>query len=107
MVELLEEEGFTVASAENGRVALDQLQKGLRPLVILLDLMMPEMDGWDFRAAQKNDPALREIATVVLTGSGFETKTLSRQLGGLEVVRKPVDADDLVAMVRRFSNQVA
>jgi two-component system response regulator MprA len=48
-------------SAQNGRAALEQLRAGLRHSVILLDLMMPGMDGWDFRQEQLRDPHLKEI----------------------------------------------
>ena len=49
LAELLEGEGYTVAGAHNGQEALQLMRGGLHPAVILLDLMMPVMDGWDFR----------------------------------------------------------
>ncbi|HEY3109037.1 MAG TPA: response regulator, partial [Chloroflexota bacterium] len=59
--------GFRVLSARNGREALAVLNECERPAVILLDLMMPEMDGWSFRAAQLRDPETAEIPVIVLT----------------------------------------
>jgi len=54
--EFLHHEGFTVVPAPNGADALNTLRTGFRPNVIVLDIMMPVMDGWDFRAAQLADP---------------------------------------------------
>ena len=63
MSELLEEEGFAVEGAANGREALARLRAGnVHPAVILLDLMMPGMDGWDFRSEQMRDPQLARRA---------------------------------------------
>src|SRR5574340_1100683 len=68
--ELLEAEGFVVQGAANGREALARLRAGgHRPRLILLDLMMPVMDGWEFRQAQRGDPALARIPVVVLTAA--------------------------------------
>jgi CheY-like chemotaxis protein len=66
---LLEIEGYRTVSVSSGRTALDQLNSGLCPDLILLDLMMPGMDGWQFRAEQKKNPALASIPVVVLTAS--------------------------------------
>jgi GAF domain-containing protein/CheY-like chemotaxis protein len=62
----LEREGYTVVEAENGRAALDRLQDAM-PGVILLDLMMPEMDGFDFVAAVRENAAWRALPIVVIT----------------------------------------
>src|SRR5512146_3119469 len=61
LCEILRDHGFDVAAACNGRDALDQLRRGARPSLILLDLMMPIMSGADFRAAQLATPELRGI----------------------------------------------
>jgi CheY-like chemotaxis protein len=67
----LREAGYEVATASNGRQALDWLQACTTfPCVILLDLMMPIMDGKAFREAQLNDPVLAEVPVVVLTADG-------------------------------------
>ena len=62
-------EGYDVRTAENGRQALDLLASW-RPAVILLDLMMPVMDGWTFLAAQQADPILASIPVIVMSASG-------------------------------------
>jgi CheY-like chemotaxis protein len=97
--DLLDLEGYEVLSATNGRDALAQLRAGARPCLILLDLMMPVMDGWSFEGERRRDPDLASIPVVVLTGAG------SRNAGGLcveRVLEKPVDLDTLLPLVQRF-----
>lgn len=65
----LELEGYVTVCAENGQVALRYLATGAKPCVILLDLMMPIMDGWTFRQELLKDPALAEIPVVVMTAA--------------------------------------
>jgi two-component system response regulator MprA len=98
--EILEAYGYTVATAYNGRDALDQLRAGLRPCLILIDLMMPEMNGAEFRTAQLEDPALRDIPIVLLTGNtrGPELASVLQA----DVLKKPFDLHALFAVVRRF-----
>jgi CheY-like chemotaxis protein len=64
---VLDEAGFRVMTAAHGREALEHLREDPQPDVILLDLMMPEMDGYQFRAEQQRDPALRAIPTLIVT----------------------------------------
>jgi CheY-like chemotaxis protein len=66
---VLEWEGYHVACAGNGREALDLLRAGPRPSCILLDLMLPVLDGWTFRHKQKRDPALADIPVVVVSAT--------------------------------------
>src|SRR5205814_8831977 len=69
--EVLEDEGYDVSCVGNGREALDHLKAASpRPCVILLDLMMPVMDGWQFRREQKKlEPELANIPLVVITAT--------------------------------------
>jgi two-component system, chemotaxis family, chemotaxis protein CheY len=87
-----------VRSAENGLAAMRLLQEGLRPTVILLDLMMPIMDGQEFRRLQLADAALREIPVVVLTAQSVSdgVKAAMNPRGWLT---KPVGIEDLVSAV--------
>ena len=67
----LELEGFEVRTAANGKLALQTLHEDvLHPCVIILDLMMPVMNGWQFREIQRTDPDLAEIPVVVVTAAG-------------------------------------
>ena len=100
--ELFETEGYTVAVAANGRAALNHLGSGLRPCVVLLDLMMPVMDGWDFRTEQLKNPALKEIPVFILTAAGFSDATIRAQFGNIPFVPKPPPHDELLAMVHRI-----
>jgi CheY-like chemotaxis protein len=101
LAEVLEDEGYRVAAAANGVEALGQLRSGdPLPGVILLDLMMPFMDGWAFRAVQRDDPSLARIPVLVLTANaGAESQFEPLHAAGF--VRKPVDLDELLAAVAR------
>jgi CheY-like chemotaxis protein len=101
--ELLENEGYAVATAMDGVDALIQLRAGLRPCAILLDLMMPRMDGWDFRHEQLEDPELRDLPVVVITAAGFSETSIKAQFGDIELVAKPPSEDGLLDAIRRCS----
>src|SRR5262245_26845005 len=62
--------GYQVSTAANGQEALDRLRAGPRPGLILLDLLMPTMDGWEFCHRLRQDPALASIPVVVVSGVG-------------------------------------
>jgi two-component system response regulator MprA len=100
--DFLADEGFRIVMARNGKDALEQLRAGLRPSAIVLDLLMPEMDGWQFRKEQVADARLRDIATIIFTATALKPES-SASLPGVEVMRKPIDADELVRTVRRAS----
>lgn len=68
VVEILREEGYDARSAANGADALTALRSGPRPALILLDLMMPIMNGLEFRAEQLKEPALATIPVVLMSG---------------------------------------
>jgi CheY-like chemotaxis protein len=97
----LEEEGYRVAGASNGKEALRLLKdEKLRPDLILLDIMMPEMDGWAFRAEQRKDPELAQIPVLVFTAYG-SPKDVAQQLQAAGFVKKPLRLDDLLSMIER------
>ncbi len=99
--EILEDEGYTVASAANGRVALEQLRRGGRPRVILLDLMMPVMDGWQFRAEQQRDPALAEIPVVVVSAD-TQVGQKAQALRAAGYLQKPIEMETLLATISPY-----
>ncbi|HBE88327.1 MAG TPA: response regulator [Elusimicrobia bacterium] len=94
--------GYGTAVAYNGREALDYL-KGAdrRPSLILLDLMMPEMNGWEFRKAQQSDPALADIPVAIITGLEGGGEGVS-SIGAVDVLYKPSRIENLTALVSRF-----
>jgi len=100
--ELLEEEGFLVVQACNGQEALDRLRGvASAPRLILLDLMMPVMDGWQFRAEMRRDPHLSRIPVVVMSADvALDQKVRGLAVAG--VLPKPVELDRLLETVRRF-----
>jgi CheY-like chemotaxis protein len=105
--EALQEEGFEVVAATNGREALDILRNSPRPSAILLDLMMPVMDGWDFRREQLNDPSLRDIPVLVVSASGFSAETVRIQFGDVQLIRKPVHYFELIEALGRMCGPAA
>lgn len=97
---VLEVSGYRVAAAGNGREALRTLRSGVRPCLVLLDLMMPVMNGLEFRAEQSSDPAIAAVPVVVVSGDhGVAEKATAM---GLEGLSKPIDIDDLLQVVGRF-----
>ena len=92
--ELLEEEGYLVCGARDGASALAILRHGGVSLV-LLDLHMPEMDGWEFRRRQLAEPPLAKIPVVGLTAD------VNAQIEGTVTIRKPFDFDELLRVVRQ------
>jgi two-component system response regulator CpxR len=93
-------EGYPVVTAADGAEGLEQL-RAAHPALVLLDLMMPSMDGWEFRRLQMMDPTLAEVPTVILSGDGrLEAKAASL---GTAFLRKPVDLDELLSVVAKAS----
>jgi CheY-like chemotaxis protein len=99
LADCLELEGFSVASARNGKEALDYLHRAPAPKVILLDLFMPVMTGWEFRDAQKKDAAIADIPVVVVTAF---SAGVTRQIDAAVVMHKPLDLDRLVTVIRDY-----
>ena len=82
---ILEKEGWKVSEAENGRVALECMERE-RPSLILLDLMMPEMDGFEFAAEVRQHPEWRSIPIVVLTANDLSAEERRRLNGYVETI---------------------
>jgi len=90
--------GFSVVEAANGEEALRLLGRNASISVILLDVVMPVMDGWEFRAAQKRDPELAKIPVVAM--SGFQKEIDDRPIDSDAFLPKPVRAEVLIETVR-------
>jgi CheY-like chemotaxis protein len=99
---LLEDEGYEVVTAANGREALGCLRElPVLPCLILLDLMMPDMDGWQFRAEQRRDPRLAAIPVIILSAAG-DLPARTAKLGVEGVMQKPIHIGELLAAVKRY-----
>jgi len=94
---VIENEGMPVETARNGEEALALLTAGRLPALVLLDLMMPVMNGWEFLAAVASDPTFERIPIVVMTATEHDAVP-----GALEVVTKPMDLKELLQLVERY-----
>ena len=102
ITEVLADADYTPMGASDGQDALDKLASAdTLPSLILLDVMMPGMDGWAFRKVQIAHPRLSKIPVVVLTAhtNASETGQRMQTAGSL---KKPVDLDELLETVERF-----
>ena len=102
LVHLIQKRGHEVVTADHGAAALAILQSGVKPNLILLDLMMPEMDGWMFRARSMTDPAIAKIPIVVLSGvHAIENEWV--KLGAVGHLGKPVNLIKLYELIERYA----
>lgn len=95
LINVLEDEGYTVAAVSSGREALHYLETAPAPGLILLDLLMPGMDGWEFRHSQKQVVRLARIPVISISAAG---KLLDADMA----LRKPLDIDELLRAVKRY-----
>jgi DNA-binding response OmpR family regulator len=99
--EVLADEGYEVHGAKDGAEALRKA-RDVHPSLVLLDLMMPGMNGWEFRAAQATDPELSGIPVLVLSALG--------RVAGFDAagfIQKPFDLDELLSAVRAHTPAAA
>ncbi len=99
---LLRAAGYEAAEAEDGRSALAYLHSHPLPHLILLDLMMPGMDGWEFLRERRKEPALTRIPVVLFTAAGGLDASAVWALGANDVIHKPASPDDLLATAGRY-----
>jgi len=104
VVRTLEGRGYRLLAAKNGRAAID-IARRVRPDLILLDVMMPEMDGFEVCRALKTDPSTRDAIVVFLSALGEVTdKVTGLELGASDYITKPIQAEEVIA---RVANHVA
>jgi CheY-like chemotaxis protein len=101
LAEALEDEGFEIHRAGDGQEALDYLNAGGRPGLILLDLSMPRMSGVEFRRAQQQDPAIAGLPVVVLSADS-RMRESATALDAAGAVEKPIDLDLLLSVIERI-----
>src|SRR5260370_16459728 len=96
---VLEDEGYSVTGVANGQEALLHLRQTAPPNLILLDLMMPVMNGWEFRKQQTQDPALKSIPVLVISADRAVPQNAAA-LGAKDYLLKPIDLDKLLEAVQ-------
>ena len=99
--EVLTVSGYKAVRAVDGVAALEALGQGVLPDLILLDLMMPRMDGWAFRDAQLRDKRLKDIPVVVLSAVG----EISKPIKADRLLRKPVEPQTLLKTIENLVRQ--
>jgi CheY-like chemotaxis protein len=102
MVAFLEMKGYSAVPAGNGKEALDYLDRAPTPDLIILDLWMPVMDGWQFRREQVKNPRLAKVPVVVVTALSDRT-----DVDANEIIIKPVDVDRLLITVSHYCRRAS
>ena len=97
LTDLLQDRGYSVISAADGREALNYLRNSSPPGIVILDLMMPVMDGWEFLKYRSHDPALLAVPIIVVTATPPR-----HPLPAKAVLQKPIQFESLVEMIERF-----
>lgn len=95
---VLEDEGYRVATAGNGRAALQAMHDGLRPCLAILDLMMPLMNGVELRRAMERDPELADVPVVIVSAYDRGAAELSVDA----VIQKPFSLEQILDVAERF-----
>jgi CheY-like chemotaxis protein len=111
LCQMLHDEGYATAQASNGREALELLHAARqRPDLILLDLMMPEMDGWEFLMGLDEDPAFRHIPVALMSAHPSVRRAFEKEGDDYAPLRlllpKPLDMKRLLAIVRRVCRRL-
>jgi len=101
LAQVLADEGYDLLRARDGLEAVNCLKKGNRPDVILLDLSMPVVNGWEFRMFQKRDPDLAQIPVILITAGGYTREEVA-WLEPSALLPKPLDLPLLLSIIRRF-----
>ena len=102
LAEVLTEEGYDAIAFAGGRAALEHLRTAeALPALILLDLMMPNMDGWEFRAEQQRSGGFTHVPTVILSADGNVEQNMS-SLHADGYLRKPIHIKTLLQLVESF-----
>jgi two-component system response regulator CpxR len=102
--EILLHEGYRVEMAENGARALDIIRRGPAPVLVLLDLMMPVMSGWEFLELAETDEALAAIPVVVVSAMPAPLAPADARGGVKACLHKPLKLDQLLHLVHQYAD---
>ena len=97
----LQKAGFEVVTAASGAAGLDMLRADTTIRVVLLDMIMPVMDGWGVRQKQMDDPRLAQVPAIILTGAPLPS-LVHDQLRAADYLLKPVGRDHLISVVSNY-----
>jgi DNA-binding response OmpR family regulator len=101
LAELLRDEGYLVFEAKDGTAALTEA-RSRPPALVLLDLMLPVVDGWDLLRERQRRPELQSVPILVLSAAGDTAINQAESLGASAVLRKPFDLQDVLHEVKRL-----
>jgi CheY-like chemotaxis protein len=102
IADVLESDGHKARKASNGREALAMLEER-RPQLILLDLMMPIMDGWEFITVLKSRPQWADVPVIIITAI-YDARRTQLETGAKAVITKPFDIDQLAELVDLYAS---
>jgi two-component system chemotaxis response regulator CheY len=100
LTDVLDLGGYSVETAEHGAIALEKVRRE-RPDLVLLDLMMPVMDGWTFLRQCQQEEACRDVPVVILSAASSVRGQSAVDVGADGLVLKPFEIDELMATVKR------
>ena len=100
MTAFLETEGFHTVTASDGQEAIELLQRGMHPCLILLDLMMPRLDGESFRRLQLRDERVSDVPVIVFSARP-DADRIAHAIGAMASLKKPVDIDTALQAVEQ------
>jgi CheY-like chemotaxis protein len=108
LVNLLEDEGYIAQGVSNGKTALDLIRTQPSSFsLIVLDLMMPDMNGWQFRLEQWRDPSIAHIPVIVLSADiNVKARGLPINIPPAVYLQKPVEADALLTLVSQYASKL-
>jgi CheY-like chemotaxis protein len=98
--------GFSVLTADDGRQAIDLLQHGIRPRLVILDLILPKVSGWDVLEFMRADPSMRQIPVIVTAANPSHDASLRRRVAADVVLQKPIAFEELLLAITRLIGAV-
>lgn len=101
LTDVLESEGYQVLNAPNGQEAIRLLRSSTLPCLILLDLMMPVMNGWQFRDEQRQDPVLAPVPVVVISADS-DLASKAAAINANDFLKKPIEINRLLDTVEQY-----